>query len=273
MCLKTSMLNTIATRLFFFGLICFAPLGITSALAGYEHEYIIGGAPVTESDPVASSTVLVTDGNYICTGSIIDRDIVVTAAHCVAAPADHLKIVFALSLSSLDSPAQSLQVSGYVANPGWRGSDSSGNDQHDIAVIRFSGTLPAGYAPANLLSESESNAIQKGDMALLAGYGITNAQTQDGAGTLREVEVKVKGQLGSTEVVLDQRQGKGACHGDSGGPAFAHVNGQLLLWGVTNRGYPDTAPDDCRHYAVYTRIQAYADWISASESELRSQKN
>ena len=60
---------------------------------------IIGGTIVDASDPVASTTVLVTDGNYICTGSIIDTDLVVTAAHCVAAPAENLKIVFALDIN------------------------------------------------------------------------------------------------------------------------------------------------------------------------------
>jgi secreted trypsin-like serine protease len=245
-------------------------LGAASAAhANNSLDTIVGGTLVDANDPVASTTVLVTDGNYICTGSIIDVDLVVTAAHCVAAPAENLRIVFVRDINAgqIDK-SNVLPISNYVANPGWQGENSSGVDQHDIALIRVVGALPAGYHPATLLSAAASSAIRKGDMAELAGYGITNATSQDGAGTLREVSVKVSKQLGQTEVVLDQRNGKGACHGDSGGPAFA--NGQL--WGVTNRGYPDNAPDDCKEYAVYTRISAYADFLSQAAAQLRQQQ-
>jgi secreted trypsin-like serine protease len=245
-------------------------LGAASAQA---NETIVGGTLVDANDPVASTTVLVTDGNYICTGSIIDVDLVVTAAHCVAAPAENLRVVFVrdINAGTIDK-SDVLPISNYVANPGWQGDSSSGVDQHDIALIRVVGALPAGYHPATLLSSDASAAIRKGDLTELAGYGITNASTQDGAGTLREVSVKVSKQLGQTEVVLDQRNGKGACHGDSGGPAFVNVDGQLQLWGVTNRGYPDNAPDDCKEYAVYTRITAYADFLSQAAAQLRAQQ-
>jgi len=244
-------------------------LVLGAATAAHAEDFIIGGTTVDASDPVASSTVLVTDGNFICTGSIIDTDLVVTAAHCVAAPAETLKIVFALDINGGIDKSAVLPITGYLANPGWQGENSSGVDQHDIALIRVNGALPAGYHPATMLSSSASSAIKKGDLTELAGYGITNAATQDGAGTLREVSVKVSKQLGQTEVVLDQRQGKGACHGDSGGPAFAKVGGELQLWGVTNRGYPDNAPDNCKEYAVYTRIEAYADFLSQAAAQLR----
>ena len=46
-------------------------------------------------------------------------------------------------------------------------------------------------------------------------------------------------------MILDQEDGSGACHGDSGGPAFFEKDGKTYLLGVTNRSYPDGAPDDC----------------------------
>src|SRR6185437_2455079 len=223
-----------------------------------NNDFIVGGTLVSPNDPVAATTVLVTDGNFICTGSLIDTDMVVTAAHCTAAQVSDLRIVFATDINKLNQ-SEVRAITGLQANPGWQGENSTGADQHDIALMRIDGSLPAGYHPANLLSASDSSALRKGETAVLAGYGITDAQSQDGAGVLRKVDVKISKQLGKTEVILDQRDGKGACHGDSGGPAFT-ADGQL--WGVTNRGYPDNAPDDCVHYAVYTRIQAYASWIA-----------
>jgi secreted trypsin-like serine protease len=235
-------------------------------------DYIIGGQTVSSGDIIAATTVMVTDGNFICTGSIIAQDIVVTAAHCTAAQTQDLRIVFTRQMPD-DMTTVSATVHdiyGFVANPGWQGEQSTGVDQHDIAIIRFKGSLPSGYQVAALLPNSA--VLEKGESVTLAGYGITDAASQAGAGLLRRVDVPILKKLGKTEEVLDQSQGTGACHGDSGGPAFATVGGKLLLWGVTNRGYPDNAPDDCVHESVYTRITAYTDFINQAAEQLRQQQ-
>lgn len=238
---------------------------------GTIRDFIVGGQTVSADDVIAATTVMVTDGNFICTGSIIAQDIVVTAAHCTAAKAEDLRIVFARQMpDDLTTVTDTVHaIYGFVANPGWQGESSTGPDQHDIAIIRFKGDLPSGYSVAQLLPADE--ALTKGETVTLAGYGITNAETQDGAGLLRKVDVQIAKKLGKTEEVLDQTEGAGACHGDSGGPAFVTLNGQLLLWGVTNRGYPDNAPDDCVHESVYTRITAYTDFINQAAQQLRQQ--
>jgi secreted trypsin-like serine protease len=232
-------------------------------------DYIVGGQVVAPGDIIASTTVMITDGNFICTGSIIAQDIVVTAAHCTAAKTEDLRIVFSPQMpDDLTTVTDTVHnIYGFVANPGWKGENSTGPDQHDIAIIRFQGALPSGYAPAQLLPPTTP--LIKGETVTLAGYGITDAQSQAGAGTLRKVDVQFLRKLGTTEEILNQADGEGACHGDSGGPAFVTVNGQLLLWGVTNRGYPDNAPDDCVHESVYTRITAYQDWVNQAAQQLR----
>lgn len=250
-----------------------AVLALTTCLSmnAYADDYIIGGTTVAAGDEIAASTVMVTDGNFICTGSILAADIVVTAAHCTAAKAEDLRIVFSRQMPDDLTTVSDIvhPIYNFVANPGWKGENSTGVDQHDIAVIRFKGSLPDGYAPAHLLNPS--TALTPGETVTLAGYGITNAQTQAGAGTLRKVDVTLAKKLGKTEEVLDQTDDAGACHGDSGGPAFVTVDGQLLLWGVTNRGYPNNAPDDCVHESVYTRITAYTDFINQAAGDLRQQ--
>ena len=250
-----------------------------------DHVEIIGGDTVHPGDPVASSTVLIVGDisaskQYICTGSLIAPDMVVTAAHCVAddikAPTKPEKIFLVFGLSVPTSAAQHTPIAraaNYVYNPGWKGQAAQGADEHDIAVIHFDGELPPGYAPATLL---DPNVVLKpGTDVTLAGYGedTTTGSGNNGAGILRKVSgVPVLKALGQTEVVLDQRSGIGACHGDSGGPAFLAVDGKNYLWGVTNRGYPDSAPDNCIEESVYTRITAYSDFISKAEDSLRSQK-
>ncbi len=163
--------------------------------------------------------------------------------------------------------AKVLQVTGAVVNPGWQGAASTGVDQSDIAVVQVGGGFPAGYSPATVFTDLSS--LKKGENVILAGYGITNAKTKAGAGVLRKTEVTIADpNLGNTEIVFDQTNGHGACHGDSGGPAFINQGGKLLLLGLTNRSYPDSAPDDCEHQAVYTKIAAYSDFITQAEGTL-----
>ena len=82
-------------------------------------------------------------------------------------------------------------------------------------------------------------------------------------GSLNKDDVLVAEPIwGSTEVMLDQTGGKGACHGDSGGPAYAMVNGQMQLFGITSRGVGDGTGPQCTHFSVYTNASAYASWIA-----------
>jgi secreted trypsin-like serine protease len=239
-----------------------------------EHPMIVGGSVVAAGDPTTVSTVGIvgqtTQGQYICTGSLIAQDMVVTAAHCLdGTQPDSIRVIFARNMQK-STADQQMPIAGYAVNSNYQGESATGPDQADIGVIRLAEPLPAGYAPAQLMTLAQTNALSKGDSVLLAGYGITSAFTQAGAGTLRKVSVPVFGPLGSTEEILDQTGDKGGCNGDSGGPAFVNDGGQLLLWGLTNRSYPDDAPNTCESYAVYTKIAAYSDWIAGAENALRN---
>lgn len=247
---------------------------------------IIGGHPAQAGDAIASSTVLIVGElapakaggqpqQYICTGSLLAADIVVTAAHCVAEDinnpvnAANMRLVFGLAVTPTTTTLPPLRTpTGYVYNPGWQGAVNgaeSGSDTHDIAILHFDGGLPAGYAPATLLPASDP--ITAGMTVTLAGYGVSNGVKDTGAGTLRIVNnVPVEQTLGRTEVVMNQTGGVGSCSGDSGGPAFLNVNGQELLWGVTSRG-----DKTCAQVGIYTRISPYMNFINSAEQTLRSQ--
>jgi secreted trypsin-like serine protease len=218
--------------------------------------------------------IKLSQGQAICTGSLLATDLLVTAAHCVTSETggvvapSQIVLVFGSDIRSQNRTI--VRATGVKRNTGYNPS-AGGKDQNDIAVIGFSGGLPTGYKPATLLSSK--SAIATGSSAVLIGYGVnTMAGGGSGEGILRKVTVKVAdGKFARTEILLDQRSGKGACHGDSGGPAFArNSSGQLLLWGVTNRGNPDNAPDDCAHFSVYTRITAQATFINAAAKALRA---
>ena len=246
------------------------------AQAGTKSATIIGGSTVSSSDPDGASVVALViqlqEGQAICTGSLLASDILVTAAHCITdesgrtVSASQVRLVFANDIRS--SSRKIVNATGVKRHPDYDG-DGGGKDQNDIAIVRFGGGIPSGYQTATLLPSGST--IPKGSGAVLIGYGVnTMAGGGSGSGILRKVTVTVAdGLFARTEVLIDQRNGKGACHGDSGGPAFTRSGGKLLLWGVTNRGDPVNAPDDCKQFSVYTRITSQASFINSASRALR----
>lgn len=262
------------TRLLFLSLLSSFSLTLSSAQA-----WIIGGDLVSSDDQEAKTTValltITPQGVGTCTASIIAKDLLVTAAHCVTDEfgrvyvGQRLRIVFN---KSIEDGIDGNRVSVAARVPaGWKGMFSSGKDQSDIAVVHFKGGLPNGFKPAVLLPASRP--LQNGQTVTLAGYGVTQMDPSGGSGSgiLRKVDVKISNaKFAKTEVLLDQRQGRGACHGDSGGPAEIVRNGVKYLWGVTNRGYPETGPDDCAQFSIYTRITAHQSFINTAAAQLRA---
>ncbi len=234
---------------------------------------IVGGIDVNDSDPIRASTVsLYTPlpngrGGSLCTASIIAKDIAVTAAHCIQPNGPKPVVLFGRDLRSAQTVKRQAVAS--VVNSNWSRHHGRGMDQGDIALVRFPGGLPAGYH--RVATAKSDTAIVKGRPAILAGYGISDARTRSGSGILRKTDVRIANpRKGKSEMILDQSHGRGACHGDSGGPAFVQSRGKSILAGVTNRSYPSRAPDDCGHQVVYTKVAAYRDWIKKSEKSLRS---
>ncbi len=227
---------------------------------------IVGGSEIPANHPIAQTTVALIMDNSLCTGSIVDRDMVITAAHCLYGYQGQVAVVFASSLQ--DAPRSAVMMADrFVIHPSYDPSKTSA-DQNDLALVRLPSPLPGDYRPAELMPDGAT--LENGQSVILAGFGITDVATHAGAGVLRAAEVTVKNaRLGGTEAVLDQTQGSGACHGDSGGPAFVEEGGGFLLWGVTSRGYPNSAADDCAHDVVYTKIGEQMGFVNEAARALR----
>jgi secreted trypsin-like serine protease len=233
---------------------------------------IIGGDVVSNSNPISQMVVGVYNNKLgaLCTGSILSSTTIISAAHCVegvapgqgAATPQDLVILFSTNINDPNRIVRA--VSKYRRNPRWYHDKDASKDTGDLSIIHFEGGLPAGFQPATVLTDA--TALQNAGVVTLAGYGINTghpvANMPSGAGVLRQVDVPVKAvNWDRTEVLMDQTNGKGACHGDSGGPAYVNVNGQLLLFGVTSRGVEDPN-NSCNVDAAYTNILPYATWIA-----------
>jgi secreted trypsin-like serine protease len=229
---------------------------------------IKGGRPVSPNSLVAHSVVAVmgrsSEGGYLCTGTLISDDSVLTAAHC-AVDLQHGEIIFSTDLSTsnpnLRRPIQNAEVhSQYVKTEGrlqtgHRKSPNGIKNWGDIAILRFAGRMPRGYHPATLGGDE---ALANGQSVILAGYGLTDGENQTPSDSLRAVEVPVKNATYSqSEFTVHQIDNKGPCHGDSGGPAFVLNGRKVTMIGITSRGFDAT----CLKDSIFTKVSTFQEWI------------
>lgn len=228
---------------------------------------IIGGWEAQPTDKFQSSIVAVYDGTegQLCTGSLLPNNLVLTAAHCVGSNPENMYIFFDTKVTN---KSQFRAVDKAEVSPYWASQQNEAKNTSDIALLHFQGTIPAGFQPATLLAPQDRKFLTKGATVVLAGFGISNGTTGDGAGTLRVTKVTINNpNFSASELTLDQTQGTGACHGDSGGPAYLEIKGKYYLWGITSRGVQDDN-NDCSKYSAYTSIIFHKAWLSKAANKL-----
>jgi hypothetical protein len=239
-----------------------------------ETASIFGGEAVADGDAVLASTVAIVNlryGQVVCSGSLVAKNMVVTAGHCTAENPSDLAILFTNKIPKTRQEARVSAVRKVIAgktHPQWPKNDfRSEHNWGDIALLRFEGALPAGYKPIRLLSK-KTLLVPQGD-AVLAGFGWTNGRKKTAAEGLNKTKVKIeKPDFSDMEIMFNQKAGSGACHGDSGGPAFIEVESKLVLVGVTSRGHDDPN-DTCESYSLYSSIPAQIEWLKTTAIDLQ----
>ncbi|MCB0364532.1 MAG: trypsin-like serine protease [Bdellovibrionales bacterium] len=221
---------------------------------------IVGGVPVPQGSegknhPGQFNTVafVAVTGNHhrtFCTGSIIGEDLILTAKHCMAGKSiQELRVYFGPDTDMLIPTRlrEIIRVEVY-GTPDW----ANYFPNMDIAVVQFKGGIPnrdgqdptlPHYRPLEILRDSDQ--MKPHQQLTLAGFGNRVASDFEViAGQLYTIDVEYREYLFSTFfqnlLLLQAKPGQGACHGDSGGPAYfpyGQVPGgetQWLIGGVTN---------------------------------------
>lgn len=168
------------------------------------------------------------------------------------------------------------------------GADS---DRNDIALVRLTSVVPSTHKVTKLLTEGQLRPSYADDYSYLsAGFGTVkysskNSEESLGEGFLRKVNVKrIYNKEGSEEhdvkpaeytaysplVVIDQRDQKGVCSGDSGGALFVDVAGERYIQGVASTVQQFVEDKDaCHGYGNYMNVIYYQDWIQKSLNSLK----
>jgi MYXO-CTERM domain-containing protein len=114
-----------------------------------------------------------------------------------------------------------------------------------LRIVKGNANLPVIPIP------SGSDGLSNGASIRLVGFGITSANNSSNT-QRRTVDVNVN-QLSSALIQYSQTNGKGACSGDSGGPAL--FNNTVV--GVTSFG-----DQNCTQFGASGRVSLVSNWIT-----------
>lgn len=228
---------------------------------------VVGADTADNPDGVRRHTVAILFARGLCTGVLVARDMIVTAAHCFASNRPR-------SVVALDRQfkPQFLRVQRFAVHPTFRHArtpmQSSGVD---LAVLQLTADVPGDLTPAPIGSFSE-----RGDV-FLAGFGVNN-NAGGKAGTLRGALLRGRTvdwkahRLIAAIGIDDQgpKTGIGGCRGDSGGPLFDAENGAVLGIVSWSSGLPGQKKISCGGLTIATEIGDHRAWIAQAINALRA---
>jgi hypothetical protein len=231
---------------------------------------LVGGAQPAQGN-VGRHVVMIRDVHgRSCTGTVLARDIILTAAHCVWE-------TIGLTVSGGgDTGAESHGVIAVVAHPQYDARSSARSQAAvDLALLKLGAPLfdskpvmMAGRVPL------------PGEQFVVAGFGVTAPGSFSGLGTLRAATLVAAGEPSSLQLRLADPAGRrgafaglGSCYGDSGGPVFAWSGRRFLLIGVLSWSNGPGMTTGCGGFTGATPLARHREWMFKIARELGHRLN
>ncbi len=240
-------------------------------------------------DPEYAATIAIAvqvDDTYrvYCSGVLIDKDIVLTAAHCASDDAGipFTKLyqegkIFVITGQKANTPDEShrFRVDGLSVHP----KHSTAHNEHDLALLWIEREVPEEMAlPLPLFKDIEKLKVFEHfhQSIEFSGYGM-DENDQDGFRLTAEGTVMNYCKSGNETCAVNDPTGEkliipegsiihdiekaGPCIGDSGGPVTVTVDGQKYVLGVTSFG-----DEYCSVYSVTTTVADHTAWLESTLS-------
>lgn len=234
-------------------------------------EKIVGGSRDIPADhPGSTSTVALVYENAPpanlraeCTGTVIAKNLILTAAHCVdPARIDVLKVYFTKNSEFGEGVVlRRIKVADYRIFPKFfEPYDLS----FDVAWLKLAEPIPDFALPMPIVVDDKL--LVSRTPVDLAGYGNISFGFSAMQFEKRFVTVRIEKFLNRTPfhaLLFFREPGKGMCYGDSGGPLFMKVNGRWTVAGVTKGLVTQQfgGNSDCKDTGIYTFPGMYIDWL------------
>ena len=230
---------------------------------------IVGGRPVSPGafpDCVAVGSRGSGGDEYCCTGTLIGKNVVLTAGHCF--PCTGASSVVYIG-DDISKPGQT-----YVGKAFQHPEYGRGGLHNDLTVIILADDV-AGVAPRRIAAAAE---IDAAPFVRAVGFGNSDRQSTMGFGVKRVADIPVASKSCGTaadrnrygcdrdlELVAGMKNlNRDTCNGDSGGPVYVQVGpdpGKPESWalaGATSRATRQ-AVLPCGDGGVYPRVDRYLD--------------
>lgn len=195
-------------------------------------------------------------GAGFCSGAVLAPNVVLTAAHCVAAPA-------ATRVHFRDGAGKPVlfEVARVARHPGFRADAVKARAKSiDLALVETKEPLPSSFAPVALGDAT----TEIGASFDVAGFGVAQPGNAATSGVLRRARLALRAPVSKVLLWLSSDDGAGACTGDSGAPVF--FNGALagivaFAQGAHGRG--------CGGLTQAVRVAPYRAWIEQTIASWR----
>jgi Trypsin/Proprotein convertase P-domain len=209
---------------------------------------VVGGRPASEPYPFAAS-LQSRSGGHFCGAALIRSNWLVTARHCVrgSSPSGIQARIGSHNRTSGGTVATVVRIVVHPAGPS------------DVAVLQLASAMP--QQPIAI-----PGTVPVGSSIRLLGWGATSDPHQGPPPVqLQELDTTVlpdgRCGTGAPELCVSNVDGwRGACYGDSGGPAVLRGAGGWVLAGTTTAG---TTPRCGQGPSIYMDSATHRTWIDS----------
>lgn len=200
-----------------------------------------------------------------CTATAITKRVILTAAHCFFNSGKEV----ADAAIEVPGTKELIRVKKRKIEEGYKYFGKKGYLTSDEIRLANVHDMALGFLDKDLPNSIEITKLYDGvssfdqDAVVIAGYGLTESEEDDGAGSLHKgfgasahdsLEYAV---LFDVNFTLSAGSPSHACSGDSGGPAFVVTEGGKLQ----QIGIDVSGSHDCRGINIYVSTYAYKDVI------------